>query len=204
MWWLERPCWLPVFSANGRTRFADERKIPSALTGEKKYLVSEPGYRLPVYGDAATFPNEGSGLLTDERSRQFVAFVDQCKDRKLVRIGYDLFGEVRRLLEAGQPAVDADLPALELHIAFLRDLITGCGIPLVEIPPVPEGYRFIACLTHDIDHPSTRQHGWDRTTFGFLRRALLGSLHNLLRGRLGVRGVLTNWAAALKLPFVHL
>ena len=57
----------------------------------------------------------------------------------LARIGYDLFGEIRTLLTVGQPPANASLPALELHIAFLRDLITGSGVSLVEIPPVPEG-----------------------------------------------------------------
>jgi hypothetical protein len=195
---------LVLVYAGGRTRFDGEGKTPSALTGDRKYLVAHQGYRLPVYGDAVTFPGEASGLLTDARSGESAAFVDLCKDRKLVRIGYDLFGEVRRLLDAGQPAVNADLPALEMHIAFLRDLITGCGVPLLEIPPVPEGYRFIACLSHDIDHPSIRRHGWDRTTFGFLRRAVLGSMFNLLRRRLGIRDLLRNWVTALKLPFVQL
>ncbi len=40
--------------------------------------------------------------------------------------------------------------------------------------------------------------------FGFLYRALFGSLRNVIRGRMPVRGLLTNWAAALKLPFVHM
>jgi peptidoglycan/xylan/chitin deacetylase (PgdA/CDA1 family) len=195
---------LVLLYAGSRTRFDDERKIQSALPGKKKYVVSRQGDRVPIYDDLLTFPEQADGLLTDEDSGQCAAFIDQREDRTLVRIGYDLFGEVLRLLEIGQPAANADLPSLELHIVFLRDLITGSGVPLVEIPPVPNGYRFIACLTHDIDHPSIRQHKWDHTTFGFLRRALFGSLHNLLRGRLGVRGVLANWAAVLKLPFVHL
>jgi len=59
-------------------------------------------------------------------------------------------------------------------------------------------------LTHDVDHPSIRQHKCDHTTFGFLYRAVFGSLGNLLRGRIPVRSLLTNWAAALKLPFVHM
>ena len=133
-----------------------------------------------------------------------MAYLDRSGERVLARIGYDLFGEVRTLLTVGQPAANANMPALELHIAFLRDLITGCGVPLVEIPPVPDGYRFIACLTHDVDHPSIRQHKWDHTMFGFLYRAVFGSLRNVIRGRMPVRDLVTNWAAALKLPFVHL
>ncbi len=92
-----------------------------------------------------------------------------------------------RCWRSGQPPANADMPALELHIALLRDLITGCGVPLVEIPPVPDGYRFIACLTHDVDHPSIRQHKWDHTMFGFLYRAVFGSLRNLIHGRITLR-----------------
>ena len=97
----------------------------------------------------------------------------------LARIGYDLFSEVRTLLTLGQPPANAGIPTLEVHIAFLRDLITGRGISLVEIPPVPEGFQFVACLTHDVDHPSIRQHKLDHTMVGFLLRAIFGSLVEL-------------------------
>jgi len=79
----------------------------------------------------------------------------------------------------------------------------GCGIPLVEIPPLPDGYPFIACLTHDVDHASIRRHKFDHTMFGFLYRATLGSLFNVVRGRLPWRKMFTNWAAAAKLPFIY-
>jgi len=39
---------------------------------------------------------------------------------------------------------------------------------------------------------------------GFLWRAIFGSLRNVLRGRMSLRDLATNWAAALNLPFVHL
>ena len=72
----------------------------------------------------------------------------------MARIGYDLFAEVQTLLTVGQTKINAGIPTLDLHIALLRDLIVASGVPLVEIPPVPDGFRFIACLTHDVDHPS--------------------------------------------------
>ena len=75
---------------------------------------------------------------------------------------------------------------------------------MVEIPPVPDGYQCIVCLTHDVDHPSIRQHKWDHTTFGFLYRAVFGSFRNLMRGRITIRDLVTNWGAAVKLPLVHL
>ncbi len=201
---FDRTARLTVFYASTRTHFDDEQKIKTSIPPKRARILALQGNRLPIYGDSITFPEKGSGLLTHEDSRQCVAFLDRSKEQVLARIGYDLFDEVRTLLSIGQPHANADMPTLEMHIAFLRDLITGCGVSLVEIPAVPNGYRFIACLTHDIDHPSIRQHKWDRTTFGFLRRAILGSLHNLLRGRLRTRGLLTNWVAVVKLPFVHL
>jgi peptidoglycan/xylan/chitin deacetylase (PgdA/CDA1 family) len=121
-----------------------------------------------------------------------------------VRIGYDLFGEIHTLLTVGQPAANAAIPALDLHIALLRDLIVSHHIPLVEIPPIPTGHPFVACLTHDVDHPFVRRHWLDPTMFGFLYRALFGSLVRALQGRLSARGLLTNWGAALRLPLVHL
>jgi peptidoglycan/xylan/chitin deacetylase (PgdA/CDA1 family) len=86
----------------------------------------------------------------------------------------------------------------------LRELIVSSGEPLVEVSPVPEGYRFIACLTHDIDHPSIRWHGLDHTTIGFLYRAIFGSVQQGLQGRTSMHSVMKNWKAAAKLALIHL
>ncbi len=195
---------LALFYAGRKVHFDDEQNVQTGRQRRQPCFLSYQGNRIPIYADVITFPEKEGGLLRDEDSQQCVAYLDRSGEPVLARIGYDLFGEVRTLLAVGQPPANASMPALELHIAFLRDLITGCGVPLVEIPPVPDGYRFIACLTHDVDHPSIRQHQWDHTTFGFLYRALFGSLRKLIRKRMPVRGLVTNWAAALKLPFVHL
>ncbi len=195
---------LVFFYAGRKTPFDDEQKIQTGRQRKHACVLSYQGNRIPIYGDTITFPENRGDLLTDEDSQECAAFLDQSRDKVLVRIGYDLFSEVRTLLTVGQPSANANMPALELHIAFLRDLITGCGVPLVEIPPVPDGYQFVACLTHDVDHPSIRQHKWDYTMFGFLYRAVFSSLRKLIRGQMSVQDLLTNWAAALKLPFVHL
>ena len=55
-----------------------------------------------------------------------------------------------------------------------------------------------------MDHPSIRRHKWDHTTLGFLYRAAFGSLRDWIGGRLTARDLFANWAAVLKLPFVHL
>jgi hypothetical protein len=162
------------------------------------------GARLPIYGKSITFRENGADLLIDEESRETAIRQYESPNGMVVRIGYDLFDEVSRLLTEGQPTAYASIPTLDLHIALLRDLIVTGGVSLLEIPPVPDGYQFIACLTHDVDHPSICRHKWDHTMFGFLYRAIFGSLSNFFRGRIPVQDLLTNWAAALKLPFVYM
>ena len=162
------------------------------------------GTRIPIYGSSVSFRQQGTVALVDEEGQQVAIHRRQSGGRVTMRIGYDLFSEIRSLLTTGQPVVHAGTPTLELHIAVLRDLIVSNGIRLVEIPPVPDGYKFIACLTHDVDHPSIRSHGFDHTTIGFLYRATIGSLGDFLRGRIRLRTVLMTWAAAIKLPFVHI
>jgi len=119
------------------------------------------------------------------------------------RVGYDLFAEITALLTSGQPEEYADSPTLEIHIAALRDIIVESGVELIEIPPVPLGYGCVACMTHDIDHPAIKNHRWDATALGFLYRATVGSLVNFLRGRIPIRTLMKNWAAAIKLQLVY-
>jgi hypothetical protein len=188
------------------------RKLPCDAEGEIRIashrndnrLLLYQGFRVPIYGDSITFRENGSDILLDQHSQEPAICLQQSKKRVLARVGYDLFREVRTLLTSGQPAGNAGIPALELHIAILRDLIMATGVRLVEIPPIPYGYRFIACLTHDVDHPSIRDHKFDHTMFGFLYRAVIGSLIAVFRGRASLSNLLTNWAAAMKLPFIFL
>ena len=168
-----------LFYAGRKTHFDDTRNIRTGCQQRRIRILLHRRNRIPIYRGAITFPERNNSLLTDEDSQECVAYLETPGNRVLARIGYDLFCEVRTLLAAGQPPANANMPTLDLHIAFLRDLITGCGVPFAEIPPVPEGCRFIACLTHDVDHPSIRQHKWDHTTLGFLYRAVFGSLRDL-------------------------
>jgi hypothetical protein len=179
--------------------FDREKKIQAA--SQRNNVVRQcGGMQIPIYGDSLCFQTDHAGEVSEED------LLCRCYEGNqiLVRVGYDLFEEIETLLTKGQPAAYAALPTLELHIALLRDLILGTGVPLVEIPPVPSGYEFTACLTHDVDHPSIRRHRWDHTAAGFLYRALAGSLLNALRGRMTVRNLLKNWMAAVRLPLVHL
>lgn len=162
------------------------------------------GRPLPIYQDCRTFGQAESDLLVEPDSGQSALRIETRGPGRLVNIGYDLFAEVSTLLTFGQPASHAGIPTLELHIALLRDLITGSGLSLAEIPPVPPGYRFMACLTHDVDHPLIRNHGLDHTTLGFLYRASVGSLVGWFRGRRSARDVTRNFLAVVRLPFVYL
>lgn len=194
---------LSVIYAGRRLDSDDDRKSQRRDQQSGQSVVCYRGKQFPLYCDTVTFEGREGGLLTDDSGGN-VAYMDRSGQRMRARIGYDLFGEVRTLLTVGQPAAYAQMPALELHIALLRDLITGSGVTLAEIPPVPDGYQFIACLTHDVDHPSIRRHKWDHTVLGFVYRATLGSLRDLVQRRLSFGGVRRNWMAVLRLPFVHL
>jgi len=192
-----------LFYAGKKTAFDAQQKVQihSVQVGPE---LCVPGGRLPIYGGAVTFRHEGFGGLTERHSGDSAVYIDRSGNKTFVRVGYDLFHEVHFLLTKGQPPENAGIPTLDMHISFLRDLITGCGVPLVEIPPVPDGCSFIGCLTHDIDFASIRGHKFDATMFGFLYRATVGSAVNASRGRLSLDKLLVNWAAAAKLPFVFL
>jgi hypothetical protein len=194
-----------VFAYSGGKRtheHGDDVLVSSKPAGVSTMIYK--GMTIPIYGRHAAFRRNGLDVLTEEESGESTGYIERCGEVTRVRIGYDLFEEIRILLERGQPVENASIPTLDLHVTLLRDLIIGCGISLVEIPPVPNGYRFIACLTHDVDHPSIRRHKCDHTMFGFLNRAVFGSAIDLIRGRASFRHLLTNWTAALGLPFVYL
>ena len=195
---------LVIVYASRRTQFDDSPPLKTIPGRDNGWALTFQSTQIPIYGEIATFQGQGTALLSEESSKACAAYLLRSDKRVLARIGYDLFGEIHRLLTVGQPPANAGIPTLELHIALLRDLIVSCGFPLVEIPPVPDGYRFVACLTHDVDHPSIRFHKVDRTTIGFLFRALFVSVADALLGRMAVRDVVKNWVAAFKLPFVHL
>ncbi len=157
---------------------------------------------MPIYGNCLLFDGPGNEVLLHAGTNSAAAISMTSGGRAVVRLGFDLFEEVLHLLTKGQPAKLAGIPTLELHISLLRELIVSQGVTLVEIPPVPAGHRFIVCLTHDVDHPRVRYHMCDHTMFGFLYRALIGSVIDFCRGRRSLRQVVTNWKAAFSLPLV--
>jgi len=159
--------------------------------------------RIPIYRNCSILSGLGRTILRTEDGES-AALEFASTDRVCVRLGFDLFAEVEYLLERGQPLEHARIPTLDLQIALLRELIVTHSISLLEIPPVPAGHKFIVCLTHDVDHPGIRNHQWDHTIFGFLYRAVIGSIAGFFRGQRSLRQVAANWKAAFSLPFVYL
>lgn len=159
---------------------------------------------LPLYGGSSFIADNGRPFLWNARDGRIAGTRQRLAGRSLVRIGYDPFREAAILLERGQPPRRGGMPTLEWHIDIIRDLIANEGIPVVEIPPIPAGYRYAVCLTHDIDFLRFRDHLFDRTMLGFTYRASLGSVIRLLQGQMSLRNVLKNFRALMKAPLVHL
>jgi hypothetical protein len=158
---------------------------------------------IPVFGPVALF-GDGGSASTLTSSGKAVDYRRTSGNRVIRRIGYDLFAQIRYLLTEGQPVSRALTPTLELHIALLRSLLLESGVSFVEVPPRPDGYDFICCLTHDLDFFGIRRHTADRTLAGFAARASLGTLADLLRGRRPLTDAIRNWVALLSLPLVFL
>jgi hypothetical protein len=184
-----------------RQAFEECRSIRT-ISASKHDFVSFRGERIPIYGSCLLFNSLGNEILIHERTKSAAAVSVASGDQMVVRVGFDLFQEVRYLLTQGQPAEFASIPTLDLHISLLRELIVSCGVTLVEILPIPAEHRFIVCLTHDVDHPRVRYHKCDHTMLGFLYRATAGSVINFCRGRRSLRQMALNWKAAFSLPLV--
>jgi hypothetical protein len=184
-----------------RQAFEECRNINTRF-GPRHHFVSFRGERMPIYGNCLLFDSPCNTVLVHEGTNSAAAVSVASDAQAVIRFGFDLFEEVRHLLTQGQPAEFANIPTLDLHVSLLRELIVSQGVTLVEILPVPAGNRFIVCLTHDVDHPRVRYHICDHTMFGFLYRALIGSVVNFCRGRRSLWQVAVNWKAALSLPLV--
>lgn len=158
----------------------------------------------PIYGNLSIIAGHANPFLLIQNTTSHAGLEFVEGNRQIVRIGYDLFQEVPFLLQNGQPPQNASVPTLEVHADILRKLIIRAGIGFVEIPPVPDGYNFTVCLTHDIDFIRIRDHKFDHTMFGFLYRATIVTLLDVIRRKRTWRELYQNWKATLKLPLVYL
>lgn len=174
----------------------------SAGTKYKNITANYESLEAPIYGNLLTFKGKGQPILFKER--EVAGLKINRSSSTIIILGYDLFKEVHHLLSVGQPKEKAHIPTLDIHISLLRNMIKEAGIPLVEIPPTPPGYEFMACLTHDIDFAGIREHTLDHTTLGFIYRASIWSLARYLMGKLSLRNLMENWSAVIRLPLVYL
>jgi len=159
---------------------------------------------VPIYGKLSDLDTAVNAAITFRTTTGQAAGIEIHQDNKrFIRIGYNLFQEVHFLLTSGQPPEYSRTPTLEAHIECLREWILASGLPLVEIPPVPAGFRYACCLTHDIDFEGIRRHKCDRTMLGFLYRALFGSLRGVLTGKIPWKRLYENWKAVCLLPAVY-
>lgn len=201
---------LPIVTAKILILYSSE-VIKSDLTQDvpidsrcKNLCLQFNSHVLPIYGHVLMFKKNARSLLRVNNNSKVIGVEIDGLKRKVLRIGYDLFGEVALLLSKGQPIENAHIPTLDIHIGILRKLIVYAGIPVAEIQPVPAGYSFIVCLTHDVDFIKLSNHWFDHTMFGFLYRAIVGSLLDVMRRRIPLKRLLTNWKAVLSLPLIYL
>jgi hypothetical protein len=182
----------------------DVDRVVEMPTGRGSIHVDHCGHRFPVYGGAARLERSSAPLATVAGGHDVIIAEYSDGARRVVRVGYDLFEEVRILLSEGQPAEHAAIPTLDIHIDLLRSWIVTTGLALVEIPPRPRACDFAVCLTHDVDFINLRDHMNDRSILGFIARALLPRNLRNARGQLSWSRLWKNWKAILSLPAVYL
>jgi hypothetical protein len=159
---------------------------------------------VPIYCELRKVEAPGEVLLRVEGQGDVAGIRIAEGNTQVVRLGFNLFKEVEYLLKTGQPPENAMTPTLDIHISMLRSWILQAGLCLVEVPPVPAGYGLIACLTHDVDFAGIRHHKLDHSVWGFIYRALFGSLQRVLTDRMPWSDLRKNWLAVVSLPWVYL
>jgi hypothetical protein len=193
-----------IISYGSENNSLDKAKELKIITHYANNFLRVKDTWLPLYGHLSEVNGKGKSFLQIKDFNAFAGLEITSSDKHLIRIGYNLFDEVSYLLSTGQPPENALIPSLDLHISILRSLILNAGIPLLEIPPVPAGHNFIACLTHDIDFIRIRDHKFDHTMWGFLYRATIGSLFDFIKSKRNLKELYQNWKAVFMLPLVYL
>ena len=191
--------------------FGSERKscdmgpVTSLTSTAEAVLLEYESCKIPIYGKLACFERYDESILAVMGTAEIVGVEYSSQGQTIIRLGYDLFDEVQYLLEHGQPVEQAPIPTLDIHIGLLRKWIVNAGVCLVEVPPVPSGYDFVTCLTHDVDFIRIRDHPlFDRSVGGFIARSLFPNHLRDTRSEIVWSRILRNWRALLSLPAVYL
>ena len=185
------------------TENLDSRLGVVARDPNQSAILFDGGTTIPIYRGLLTFSEVSKGAPLLNANGGIAGLRFGSANSTLIRVGYDLFDEVEFLLSDGQPAENAHIPTLDLHIEMLRTWILDAGVGLLEIPPTPSGHPFVVCLTHDIDFAGIRNHFFDHSLWGFVYRATFGAVRNFFRGRLSFKRLLQCWLAVLSLPLVY-
>src|SRR6185503_18993358 len=72
-------------------------------------------YRVPIYGNALVFDKASAGEPCLKSEHGVIGVKLESGGGMIMRLGYDLFQEIQRLLSSGQPVENAHFPAIELH-----------------------------------------------------------------------------------------
>ena len=196
---------LIVIYSSEETEWDRRTKLTISTKSKSGNVMAEDGENeFPVYGFLSTFEVLGSPIIQLKENSELVGQMIEESGVKIVRIGFDIFEEVKFLLSKGQPPDNAHIPTLDIHIYLFRKWILKSGIPVLEIPPIPEGHNFFGCLTHDVDFIGIKHHKFDHAMWGFLYRATLGSLFRVLTGRISLKNLLKNWMSVVSLPLIYL
>jgi len=180
-----------------------DRKFRIGLNrSEDEAVLEENGVRFPVYTGLACFHSGHHALIRNVLNQNCGILID-TEDQRIVRLGYNLFDEIRHLLTTGQKPEHAHFPTLDIHIHLLKKWIAGTGIPLIEIPPVPYGYRFIVSVSHDVDFLGIKDHFMDGTMWGFILRGLFPVHGRNSAMNTSYKNRLKNIKAVFSLPFVY-
>jgi hypothetical protein len=93
-----------------RTSFDVAHDFKTQVGPARSSLVVD-SQRLPLYGKCVTFPGKTNGELKEDTTQTPLALRYGSPTESTVRIGYDLFAEVRFLLTEGQPQENASVLA---------------------------------------------------------------------------------------------
>ena len=131
-----------VLAFGSERTWVDDRFGVSTPDRLESGMVDTPGKQavLPLETGALALGEE-SGEVLLRLSSGAPAAIRLHGQMNVVRCGYDLFAEVRRLLEVGQSHRHAATPALDIHVELVRRWLVQVEGILIEIPPVRDGHR---------------------------------------------------------------
>jgi len=87
------------------------------------------------------------GPVAEKRKYSLAAEI-RIAGQLFIRIGYDSLLRCAIYFLRSTSSVRAR-PIHRIHITILRDILVGASNTFEEVPPVPAGYNFIVCLTHE-------------------------------------------------------